>query len=91
MIRKIKSRTVKSVVNTIVGASVGFVVQTLIETTIQPKNSRDRVKLWVGSYVIGAMVADAANSWTSKKVDAVFKTASEVKKAWNDASEIEKQ
>lgn len=81
----LKIKTVKAVVNTVVGASVGFVVQTLIEASIKPQNTRDKVKLAVGSYVIGAMVADVAKSWTAKKIDGAAKTINDMKAAYQQS------
>ena len=68
----------KKVVSIVVGISAGYVISSIIQNNTTAVTIPQKVKASVGGYVLGAMVADAAQTWTDGKVDAIFDWCSEL-------------
>ena len=73
----------KNVVSFVVGSSVGHCVTAIVAQSLDPKNTREKAEVLIGSYVIGAMVAGAAKTWTDEQIDGVVKTWNEMKSKKN--------
>ena len=68
-----KTEIAKRVASLMVGFGTGKVVKEIIDNnTADPENVTDKVRIVVGSYVLGAIVADAAKDWTDQKIEAVI-------------------
>lgn len=59
----------KGITKFVVGRSVGTVVATALRNNVSAVTRAQEVQVVVGSYVLGAMVADRAVEWTSQKFD----------------------
>ena len=59
----------KKIVRTAITMSVGHVAGSLITNNLSPRNTFERAEVMLGSYVVGAMVADAAGDWTDRKME----------------------
>lgn len=59
----------KLVINYTVGASAGFCVSSVIANSIEPENTEEKIKVVVGSMVIGSMVAQQSRQYVNNIVD----------------------
>lgn len=66
-----KTEIAKKIVTWTVGGAVSGVVVTLIHANTPTYNKTQKVKLYIGAYVIGAMVADKAVDWTADQFDSI--------------------
>ena len=66
-----KVELAKLTTNFVVGTSAAHCVSTLVQNNVPPANTKEKVEVTVGSYVLGAIVADIAKTWTDKKIDTV--------------------
>lgn len=64
-----KTEVTKKVVKYIVGISTGWTVGNIITNNTSPQKRRQKAEVFVGSTVIGAMVADQAEDYTDRKID----------------------
>ena len=64
-----KIQIAKNAVSLLVGFGTGRVVKEVIENNTDPDTVSDKVGIVVGSYVLGALAADAAKGWTDQKID----------------------
>lgn len=66
-----KLELVKAATKFVVGTSVSFCAANVIRNNVTPTNVLQSAEVVVGSIAIGVMVAEQAESWTDKKVDAI--------------------
>lgn len=62
----------KTIAKFVVGTSVGYTVSSAIANNAPANNTLQKTEVVVGSYVVGAMVAESTEDWTYRKVDAIF-------------------
>lgn len=72
-----KINHVKLASKIVVGFSTSFVVANALRNNIIPDNSTQKVMLFIGSVVVGALVADHAENYVMKMID-------ENVAAWNE-------
>lgn len=77
---KITRDHVKTVANFIVGRSVSAVIVTLAHQNATPVTRLQTAELYIGAYVLGSMVASAAQDHTEKKIDEIAVLVDTVKK-----------
>lgn len=56
----------------VVGKSVSGVIVTIVHQNTETFTKSQKIQLYVGAYVIGAMVADAAEDYIDKRIDDVL-------------------
>jgi hypothetical protein len=78
-----KLAAAKSITKFVVGKSVSGVVVTLIHNNTTTYSKSQTAQLYVGAYVMGAMVADQADNWITTQFDEMAE-AWEVFKHRND-------
>lgn len=61
----------KTVINVIVGSSAAYCTSAVIESAVEPESTEEKVKLAVGSIVIGSMVASQAKQHVDNGIDSV--------------------
>lgn len=76
-----KQITPKGVAKFVVASSVRFVVTATITALVPVDSKTDKVKLFVGSYVIASIVADKAKSYISDEIDDITETVTEIVQA----------
>lgn len=67
-----KTDVAKMTAKFIVGASASFVASNVIRNNTTPSTPVQEAEVVVGSLVVGAMVGEAAEDWTDKKIDAII-------------------
>lgn len=67
------SRIATKVVTFIVGGAVSATAVSLIHQNTTTYNKRQTAQLYIGAYVIGAMIADKAEEYVAAKVQPNFK------------------
>ena len=55
--------TVRKVIKYTVAVSVGSVIKTIVSKQVEPTSSFQKAETVIGSYMLGAMVGDAAASY----------------------------
>jgi len=68
---KLTRDQVKRGAKIVVGISTGFTVGHVIAHNMSPKNALQKSELFIGAAVIGGMVADQAEDWTSRQIDMI--------------------
>lgn len=66
-----KLSVAKYAINIITGIGVSKIVNDAIKMNTNVENTEDSIKVFVGSVVVGSMVADRASGHVNDKVDAV--------------------
>ena len=64
-----KTQIAKHVTSAIVGWSTSKVVRNVIENNTEPDGTTDKLAVTIGSYVLGAIAADASKKWTDAQID----------------------
>lgn len=77
----------KFVIKTTVGLSAAYCTSEVIEANVDPDTTEEKVKLFVGSMVIGSMVAANAKQYVDDGVDNLVELW-QSRKAEKDAAEI---
>jgi len=74
---------VKTVANVIVARSVSVVIVTATHQNVTTFTKLQSAELYVGAFVLGSMVASAAQEHTSKKIDEAAAFIAKFKQAGN--------
>lgn len=83
----IKRDIVKLVATTIGGFGVSKVVKDIISNNTTCESTSDSVKIWVGSLVIGSMIAHHTNNYIEAKINSAAAQVDHFKEKWNEESE----
>ncbi|ADD81064.1 gp066 [Rhodococcus phage ReqiPoco6] len=78
-----KLEMLKLAVSSIVGVGTSKIVRSIIANNVEIDSPVDQVTVTAGSFVVGAMVADASKDYTDAKIDEIveiFKTIKETTK-----------
>lgn len=67
-----KRDVAKKIAKFVVGTSVGYTVTSALRNNTTKEKPHQKAESLVGGFVVGAMVAEKSDDWTSRKVDAVF-------------------
>ena len=59
----------KKVVSLIVGSGAAKIISGVVKNNTDPTKVIDKVTIVCGSYVLGAIVAEATSDWTDAKID----------------------
>jgi len=62
---------VKRATTVIVGFGISKIVNGVVANNTDPERILEKVSITAGSYVVGAMIADATRSFTDSKIDSV--------------------
>lgn len=66
----IKIENVKLVANMVVARSVSGVIVTMVHQNTTTHSKGQTAQLYIGAYVLGAMVADRASTYVENQIDA---------------------
>ncbi|ADD80957.1 gp066 [Rhodococcus phage ReqiPepy6] len=66
-----KLEMLKLAVSSIVGVGTSKIVKSIIANNVELDTPVDQVTVTAGSFVIGAMVADASKDYTDAKIDEI--------------------
>ena len=66
-----KIKITKEIASFVVGHSVSAVIVTNIHQNTIPITTRQKVQLYIGAFVVGAMVAEKAHAYTDQKIDEI--------------------
>jgi len=64
-----KTDITKAVVRNIVGYTTSFTIANLIRRNLQTESTIETVEIYVGSVVVGAMIAESAQKYVDKEID----------------------
>jgi hypothetical protein len=64
-----KLEVTKNVVSFVVGVGTSQIVKTIIKNNVQPENVIEKITVTAGSFVLGAIYADASRKYTDTKID----------------------
>lgn len=78
-----KIAIVKKIAKPVVGWSVSFAVANIVRNNVAPKNRIQNVEIWVASIVIGAMVAELAETYSQKMIDEVVELYKQIEQKIN--------
>ena len=67
-----KIKASKKIARAVVGCSVSAVIVTGINQNVTVEKKRNKIAIYIGAYVMGAMVAKKAETWTDEKMDSVI-------------------
>lgn len=67
-----KTEVAKWAAALVVGGTTTKVVKEIIQNNTDPTTIADKSAVIVGSYVLGAIVADASKKWTDAKLDSLI-------------------
>jgi hypothetical protein len=70
----------KKVVKTVVGVSTSFTVSNALKNNVASDNPVQKTEIYIGSAVVGMMVADAAERYIDKVFDTVVGAYEDLKK-----------
>lgn len=73
-----KIEVTKKIVRLIVTTSVSGTVVTMIHAGTPVYTNAQKVKVYIGAYVIGAIVSDKCGDYTDKQIDAIVKVYKEL-------------
>jgi uncharacterized membrane protein YebE (DUF533 family) len=74
----------KKAVGFVVGMGVGTIVKTIIATHVAPETTVQKVTVYAGATVIGAMAKDASKSYTDDQIDQAVELFSKIKTQFAD-------
>jgi hypothetical protein len=83
MTKNEKINTTKAVARFVVGKCVSGVIVTVVHNNCPTFSKSQKVQLYVGAFVVGAMVADAARDYTDKQIDSIVEFVDNLKKDKN--------
>ncbi len=86
MSAKTKIEMTKTIAKLVVGTSVSSVIVTIIHQNTETFKPSQKAQLYIGAYVIGAMVAKQAGTWTDEKVDQIVVLIDSIKEATKSAT-----
>lgn len=66
-----KLELTKTVVSFVVGAGSSKIINTIIKNNVAPENLTDTITVTAGSIVLGSMVGDISQKYTSAKIDEI--------------------
>ena len=69
----------KTVLKFIVGTSASFTVRRALINNVDPKNTREKVELTVGSIAVGGVAAEASEAWIDRFVDGIVDAINNIK------------
>lgn len=61
----------KSAVSIVVGCGASKIISGIVKNNTDPTKFIDKVTIATGSYVLGAIVAEATKEWTDAKIDEI--------------------
>lgn len=64
-----KTELAKKATSFVVGATTGNLVRQIIKNNVAPDSTTDKAAAIIGSYVLGAIIADKAKAWTDAEID----------------------
>jgi hypothetical protein len=64
-----KTLVAKKIAKIVVGHSVSGVTITVLHNNCPVEKTHQKVQLYIGAAVIGALVAEKAEAWTDKQID----------------------
>lgn len=67
-----KTEFAKAFAGVIVGFGTANLVKQIINNNVAPESVKDKAAVLIGSYIIGAIAADAAKKWTDAQIDEVI-------------------
>lgn len=79
-----KTEMAKKAAKFVVGASVGFTTRRIIKNNVhsdENEKRRHQVEAAIGGVVAGKMAAEAAESWTDRKIDELIAKFEDIKKS----------
>lgn len=79
----------KTITKFVVGRSVGVIVGTIIKNNFPVESKTQKVQLFVGAYVLGAMVGEGAAMYAEHKIDRMADWWTKVKDEMNDQNVTE--
>lgn len=69
----------KTITKFVVARCVSGVVVTLLHNNVQTHTKGQKAQLYVGAFVVGAMVADKAEDWTNTQIDEIADVVRKIK------------
>lgn len=64
-----KTQITKGVAAFVVGSTTAAVVREIIKNNVSPEKVADKAAIFIASYVLGAITADATKKWSDAKID----------------------
>lgn len=64
-----KTEIAKKAAFVVVGFGTAHVVKAIIRNNVHPDSVTDKAAVVIGTYVLGAIAADASKEWTDTKID----------------------
>jgi hypothetical protein len=83
MFGKSKTEIAKITVSTVIKYSTSFTVGAIIHAVCPTTSNAQKAKMMIGSYAIGAMVADRVGAYTETQIDEVIDAIDKIKNAEN--------
>lgn len=72
----------KSITSAVVGGSTTFTVNRIIANNVTTETRPEKIKAYIGSFVIGAVVAEQTKAYTDRQID-------KIAASWKDWTEHE--
>lgn len=69
----------KTAAKTVVGFSAAYIVHSIVKNNTNAENPIDQMKVVVGGFVLGAMVADVAARYTEAQIDSIVASVKEAR------------
>jgi len=74
-----KLTVAKRIISAAVGFSVSKIVYSVVENNVSASSAVDRAAIAAGTYVLGAIAADASRNYTDAKIDEIVAWYQETK------------
>ena len=74
-----KKDITKAIVCNVVGFSTSFTIANLIRRNLDTDSKLQNAEIWVGSVVVGAMIADRAREFVSTEIDEIDEMITSIK------------
>lgn len=67
-----KTEFAKAAAGVVVGFGTANLIKQIIKNNVNPDSVSDKAAVLIGSYVLGAIAADAAKEWTDAQIDSII-------------------
>lgn len=74
-----KLEMTKRAAKIVVGTSVSFTIANVLRNNVSPAKPSQTAQVWIGSIVVGVMVAEKAEIWIDNKIDELIESYNESK------------
>lgn len=81
-----KRKVIKAVANFLASAATGTVVAMVLKSNAIPTNTKEKIAVGIGGFVMSAMISDKAGEYVENQLDDIFEKIDEIKASTEEMS-----